>query len=567
MTKKNKKKLVNHPSQPHKDIIFTIDKNDRIGAAGADEDIEFLEHCFVDAGYLRLLMDMADHRQIILGRTGAGKTALLNELVRKKHSHSINVLPENLALTYVSNSTILRYFSHELDVNLDPFFKLLWRHVFAIEILKRCFDDNGSTLTTGASIKNWIYSHFTGKNRENKELKEAVTYLEEWGSNFWDETEFRVKEITEKVESNLNSELSSDIGSDFARFEGSVAYSRGLSKEQKSQIRDRAQRIISQAQIQDLSKVIRLLDKVLSDKQKNYYLIIDGLDEDWVEDVFRYRLIKALIVTVREISKVTNVKAIVALRRDVLERVIRITRESGFQEEKYQSLYLPLTWSPSQLKEILNKRISKLMLDKTGRASVSALNILPKKFKKKDIFSYLTSRAERPRDIIALFNECMAIASGKSKISEDDIARGEGNYSRLRLRALADEWFADYPNLIKYSAILSNKTKSFKISSVNNEEIYNLCLKFATDKNIVNDNLNMTAVDFINEKINAHNCLAGIIYVFYKIGLVGLKTTSHESESWVDVYGRGISLADIGSETSVVVHPAYHRALGILNRL
>ena len=69
----------------------------------------------------------------------------------------------------------------------------------------------------------------------------------------------------------------------------------------------------------------------------------------------------ALIQNARDFIKVKNAKLIVALRRDLIERVFRITRESGFQEEKYQSFYLPLTWSKAQILEVLDRRINQLV--------------------------------------------------------------------------------------------------------------------------------------------------------------------------------------------------------------
>jgi len=110
---------------------------DTIGAAAAEEDIEFLKDCFVEQGYLEVLKDGKDTRRILLGRTGSGKTALLSKLLETEE-RCIEIKPESLALAYVSNSTIIQFVS-ELGVDLDIFFKLLWRHVFTVELLKQHF--------------------------------------------------------------------------------------------------------------------------------------------------------------------------------------------------------------------------------------------------------------------------------------------------------------------------------------------------------------------------------------------------------------------------------------------
>jgi hypothetical protein len=116
---------------------FVFRKHASIGAAAAEEDSQFLSNCFVDTGDLEPLLDCSDRRRIILGRTGAGKSALINRLVEESSAIVIN--PESLAFNYLTNSTILQFFL-QAGVKLDLFFKLLWRHVFTIELLKSRYD-------------------------------------------------------------------------------------------------------------------------------------------------------------------------------------------------------------------------------------------------------------------------------------------------------------------------------------------------------------------------------------------------------------------------------------------
>jgi hypothetical protein len=53
----------------------------------------------------------------------------------------------------------------------------------------------------------------------------------------------------------------------------------------------------------------------------------------------------------------------------------------------------------------------------------------------------------RPRDAIAYLNECLALASGKPKLTWTLINSAERSYSYKRLLALRDEWKATYPGI------------------------------------------------------------------------------------------------------------------------
>ena len=96
---------------------FVFKKHDDIGAAAAEDDSLFLADCFVDTGDLEHLKDCNDPKRIIVGRTGAGKSALL----RKLESDCPNVIklsPHSLSLNYVANNKLIVFFE-ESGVNLS----------------------------------------------------------------------------------------------------------------------------------------------------------------------------------------------------------------------------------------------------------------------------------------------------------------------------------------------------------------------------------------------------------------------------------------------------------------
>ena len=543
-----------------KEDKFRFRKADRIGAASAEEDAEFLRTCFINTGDWDILKNIDDHRVIVLGRTGTGKSALLKRLGESNQRHAIVISPDDLALTYVSNSTILNFFA-QLGVNLDPFFKLLWRHVIIVEILSHCLQDEDSAKSQNIIDK--LINMFTSDDRKDKGKRQAIDYLQKWGKSFWLETEYRVKEITETLESKLDAEVKSAIGVPGNTLASSLNAAQSLSTEQISEIQSRAQRVVSETQVQDLNRVVELLAKVLEDKDKYYYVIVDRLDENWVEERLRYKLIMALVATAREFIQVRHAKVVLAMRRDLMDRVFRMTRDSGFQEEKYNSLYLPLTWAPSSLINLLAKRVSALVAFRAKNQRPTYRDLLPKEFDRKQIDDFITGICSTPRDIIALFNECIIAAVDQPRLTSGILSKAVGRYSSSRLRALADEWNADFPGLIDFTKILERQPKSFKLQLLSISNVEELCLSICSADPAASGILHLQAMKVLDRVIAPSDFKIFLIQVFYKIGLVGLKLSPHEEASWVEDAGRSISTAEVTDDTSICIHPKFMRALGI----
>lgn len=387
-------------------------------------------------------------------------------------------------------------------------------------------------------------------------------YLETWGRSFWLDTEYRVKEITSQVELQLASQLKATLGAKAAAIDASASAVDKVSESERAELHKRGQDIISQAQVQDLHRVLKLLDAVLADKQRSYYLIVDQLDDNWVEERLRYKLIMALLQAAREFNDVRHAKVVVALRRDLIDRVFRLTRDSGFQEEKYHSLYVPITWTKAQLLDLLDRRILALVRRRYISQPVTRRDVLPKQFRGLPIEDYIFGIAKRPRDVIAFFNTCIAVAVEHSRLTAKELKLAEGEYSRQRLRALGDEWSADYPRLVDFAKILQQRPVSFKLGTITDQHLTDLCLAVVIDEPS-GVGLVQSAAQVVNATMTPQEFKFLLARTFYHVGLVGLKLEPHEAESWSDELGRSVSSAEINDNTSVVVGAAYWRALGV----
>src|SRR5689334_2986156 len=94
-------------SKSESDIV--IWRHCSVGAPDAETDRDLLSVCFIDNGCLDQIRDTSDPASIIVGRTGAGKSATLIRLDQIE-DNVIIVNPSDLSFKYVENSTILKFF-------------------------------------------------------------------------------------------------------------------------------------------------------------------------------------------------------------------------------------------------------------------------------------------------------------------------------------------------------------------------------------------------------------------------------------------------------------------------
>jgi len=397
---------------------------------------------------------------------------------------------------------------------------------------------------------------------KNRQHARAIEYLKSYSESFWKDTEERVREI----KSTFENQLTGSVNGLIPNIGGlSAAAGRKLSEEQRSEIVNRAQEVVNRVQVAELTHVIELLDTVLlKDHQKKYYVLIDGLDADWAEDRIRFRLIRALIETTLEFTRVHNVKIIIALRNDLIDRVYKYARVAGFQEEKYRTSTLQISWTRPQLVELLDARISHLVREQYTGKSVTHEDLLVKHIGKRKGVDYILDRTlMRPRDAIQFFNTCIRQADGEPLISKNALLEAEGVYSRERIRALADEWLEIYPNIIHLSGLLKRRKQTFFLNEITpkqlEENYLELLLSGRGPSGLDLSYMNMV----FNGNMTVEDYRVNIILILHKVGMVGLKTDVFNKFSWSESGEISVSSAEILPETKVMVHPMFWRCLGI----
>jgi hypothetical protein len=539
---------------------FLFRSTDTVGAIEAENDKQFLEECFVDTGFLEILEDTGDYRSILIGRTGAGKSALLSKL-SDNCENAISINPHELALTHIANSSAVRFFS-DLGVNMTPFFKFMWRHVFAIELIRlhSRLDGQGQPQDLSSLIANML--------SRDKKYDKAISYLKEYGGSFWKETEERVKEITRKLDERASESIGINL---VENAKADISRASQLSEEEKREVIYKGQEVINGAQVKDLSTIIKLLSDIFSrNRQKRYHIIIDRLDEDWIDTPLRVKLIRALIENSRDFQAVPNVKIVIALRSDLVDRVYRLTRDEGFQEEKYRACNLALTWRKESMIKMLDRRISALVRRRYTTKEVGYADILDPGMNCQKITSstasaidYMIERTlDRPRDLISFFNDCIQLSEGQPVIDFEVITRAEPRYSKERLKALFDEWRGTYPSLEEISGLLRKKSSIIEIKSIHDEDIQNtLARVYQVPETVAAPLDRQIAQALFDDQITEEEARNRICYILYLTGLAGLRASLPDEAVWSHQLPDFIYETDLHEYEYLEVQPTFRKAL------
>ncbi len=525
-----------------------------VGAPDAEADRDLLASCFIDNGALDLIRDPKSHASIVVGRTGQGKSALLLR-IDEIEQNSIEIRPLELAFRFVENSTVIRFFE-DAGVNLNLFYRLLWRHVLVTELIRKRFN-----LHDQGALDRWIDSISIKLNKDSVKAR-AIAYLRKWGENFWQETEVRLAEVTQKIESELSASL--EGSSALAKLKAGA--NEKLTESERMEVQTRGSSVVSKIQIVDLNRVMQVLaEEAFKDQQSRYFICIDSLDEDWVSHKAKLRLIRALIEEVRTFrSEITQAKIVVALRQDLIEKVFDLTRDGGFQEEKYEIYYAKLGWSRKDLIALLARRVGEVFRRKYTSKAVELDDIFPRVKGGETPYDYILDRTLlRPRDLIAFANECFRVAEQRSRVSWSAIYEAEGAYSRKRRNALVDEWLNALPSVKISLDLLQGRPETFTRSSINDPAIESMATQLAvSDKE---DDLIRACKKALEPKSTITNAyiLSSIIQVLYHIGAIGVKYSSESPFYWSYIDDPSISLGDAKRVISIKVHKMLWKALDI----
>lgn len=532
----------------------TIRQNFKIGELDAESDTILLDKCFIDSGYLKKLLDPHDNSSVVRGRTGAGKSALLHMVM--SHAYKCRRLdPNDISIRFLEQSDIIAFFE-ALSVNLDMFYKILWRHILIMELLKLRHDIK-SELDT-----NNFFTGIMSRLKKDEIKRKALEYFREWGDKFWIDTDAHLREITRKLERDTKA----SIGGELSGIELNAEYAKKLSEEQIVDVKKRATEVVSGLQIQKLNEILTLLAEYsFDDPQKKYFIVIDQLDENWAENETRYKFIRALIEEIKVFRKIKNIKIIVALRLDLLRSVFNLTRGSGFQEEKYESYILDIKWTPEQLTELVQKRINEVYRRQYTLDNVRIQDVFPKpKGGPAGLapIEYIIERTLlRPRDVLQYVNECFSIALDRERVSWGTIQKAESAYSLKRLRSLKEEWGDIYPSFEETVELLRNLPDKFSRTVIPRSNIDSVIAELSIQE--TDDPCAVSANRMLNGESKEADVINEILLCLYNLGIVGFKVSSLTPYKWSFRDSTPATKNEIKRASGIKIHKMLHSALDI----
>jgi len=536
--------------------VLRITRNLKVGALDAEADTDLLNKCFIDNGYLSQIMDVDSPASIILGRTGSGKSALLYK-VAKTAQKFVKLDPNDISVRFLESSDIIQFFD-SLGVSLDLFYRLLWRHVLTVEFLKLRYD-----IKSESDSRSFIDGLFNTFSRDVTK-KKAIEYFNEWGNKFWLDTDEHLKEITRKLESDTKS----TIGVKYSGIGLNSASVSRLSDQERIEVSQRASQVVSGLQIRKLNEVLDLLaEHSFSDPQKKFFILIDQLDEEWAATETRVRFIRALIEEIKTFRKIRQAKIIAALRKDLLDQVFDKTRDSGFQQEKYESYLMTLKWSADDLSNLIETRLNEVFKSQYTKQRIKFTDLFPKPRKgggQTSIDFIIERTLRRPRDALQFVNECFAIAYERERISWRAMLAAEAQYSEKRLKSLKEEWGDVFPSFEDTVEILRNIKSTFTRSMIKDTTLEDIMV------NLSEGDSRDPCVAIVRKYYEANSTIKEseiqtiMLSCLYRVGVLGLKVSSSDTYIWSHVDQSSVTKGEIKRAEHFKVHKMLHRSLDII---
>jgi Cdc6-like AAA superfamily ATPase len=454
------------------------------GKVSAERD-DLLVKYFFDNGVLSRIVDSRSSF-LILGRKGAGKTAVFKYLTENKNEF---IGDEDLLIPLSFED--YNWNIHSLLTNTDKAeslsYKQSWKFVILIETVK--------------ALNSWYINKGI---RVPKEIEKSNKILE----RLFDSPVPSIYQIIGKKLLSLSSIKLPKFGIDLEEGDFDSAEFGGgeISFDEV-----KANKNLQQSLSQNIENLIAYLEKSLSSVKNNrIFICFDRVDEAW-DDVSYHsskRVIAGLISACDSLTAQYKgmIRPIVFLREDIFE-VLSINDANKLREDCGQLLH----WNRMTIQKLILARVNYFAKEK-GLPIYAELDAI---FEKKEMrqrtkqINYILKRTMmRPRDIISYLGRILDSMKDKvndpfsdesiffEAIDSESIYSAESGYSEWLKQEIIDEWSVQNPIIIELLNSLQNNSSTnftheeleFQLrklkTNVFSQEVLNY-LKFLFDNSII----------------------------------------------------------------------------------
>jgi hypothetical protein len=398
-----------------------------VGASAAENEVTELAEYYLETDEHRRVL--RGEAQVVVGRKGAGKTALFTQVRRKLRRNrkvvTLDLRPEGYQLLKFKERVLDFLAEGTREHTVTAF----WRYLLLLEVCNKLIREDSRAHR---------YDH------EIYELYEKLVAAYS-GDNYIQEGDFAERMVA----------LTERIISDFSDLHGGEDKGVALTSSQ----------VTSLLYKHDVRKLEREVVEYLSHKE-GLWVLFDNLDKGWPAhglgewDLLTMRcLLEALWGLRRSLErKSVHCRGVLFLRNDVYEHLVDNTPDRG------KVTAVSIDWSDSDLlREILRKRFvatkgigaDAAFEEVWGQVAISHVQ-------GEESSQYLIDRClMRPRCLIDLFQSCRshAVNLGHELIEVDDIAYGEASYSNNLIANISLEMRDVFPRAedVLYSFIQAKR--------------------------------------------------------------------------------------------------------------
>lgn len=373
-----------------------------LGDTAAENEIFGLRDYFVPTGRFRQVRQ--GHAQLVVGRKGAGKTAMfygVREAVKRgRETLVLDMRPEGHQFTRLREAVLVGLTGGQQEYTLSAF----WTYLLSAEVAHKIL--NSPSELRAAQLDP---AHFEAY----RELEEAFLLH---GLASGEDMSQRLLRQIDRIVARFDAHGEVDVRTDLRE-------------------------LVYGGDIRTLNDAVAAY---LVREKDEVWLLIDNLDKSWAtrgstrEDMLLMRgLLEAAQQLQRQLEKrEVGFHTVVFVRTDVFEHLVERTPDRG------KDSVVNLDWDdPEVFKEIVRKRVVASTELRGSFAEVWSA-IAPSFVGIEDAFTYLLDRTlMRPRDLLMFLDDAVQVAidRGHEQIKAEDIEHAEVGHSENMLLGLAFE--------------------------------------------------------------------------------------------------------------------------------